>query len=68
MRNFFRFLVIASAVACSSRRAAVAPAPVSASDSHPSAGLPFIEDDYPRALADAKARHVPIFVDAWAPW
>ena len=30
--------------------------------------LPFIENDYPKALALAKARHVPIFVEAWAPW
>jgi tetratricopeptide (TPR) repeat protein len=30
--------------------------------------LPFIEDDYSRALAAAKARNVPLFVDAWAPW
>jgi len=35
----------------------------------PSEGIPiFIEDDYPRALAEAKAKHVPIFVDAWASW
>jgi hypothetical protein len=27
-----------------------------------------IEDDYPRALATAKERKVPILVDAWAPW
>jgi hypothetical protein len=27
-----------------------------------------IEDDWPRALAEAKARDVPLFVDAWAPW
>jgi hypothetical protein len=27
-----------------------------------------IEDDYPRALAAAKERKVPIVVDAWAPW
>ena len=32
------------------------------------APLPFIENDYPRALAQAKQRHVPLFVDAWAPW
>ncbi len=32
------------------------------------APLPFIEDDWPRALAEAKARHLPIFVDSWAPW
>lgn len=30
--------------------------------------LPFIEDDYARALADAKQRNVPLFVEAWAPW
>lgn len=27
-----------------------------------------IEDDYPAALAAAKARNVPIVVDVWAPW
>jgi hypothetical protein len=27
-----------------------------------------VEDDYPRALAAAKERKVPILVDAWAPW
>jgi len=69
MRTLIRFLLIASAVACSTQRAAVAPSGDSTpADSHPSTGLSFIEDDYPRALADAKARHVPMFVDAWAPW
>jgi len=32
------------------------------------AGPGWISDDYPRALAEARARQVPIFVDAWAPW
>lgn len=27
-----------------------------------------IEDDYPRALAEARARNVPMLVDVWAPW
>jgi hypothetical protein len=27
-----------------------------------------IEDDWPRALAEAKAEEKPLFVDAWAPW
>jgi hypothetical protein len=31
-------------------------------------GLPFIEDDWPRALAEARARDLPLFVEAWAPW
>ena len=30
--------------------------------------IEFIEDDYPRALSEARARGVPLFVDAWAPW
>ncbi len=30
--------------------------------------LPFIADDYPAALAQARARKLPIFVEAWAPW
>jgi hypothetical protein len=30
--------------------------------------LPWIEDDYARAVADAKARKVPMFVESWAPW
>jgi thiol:disulfide interchange protein len=31
-------------------------------------GLPFIEDDYARALAEARRTKRPLFVDAWAPW
>lgn len=34
----------------------------------PTAGLPFIEDDYAAALARAKAENKPLFVDTWAPW
>jgi hypothetical protein len=30
--------------------------------------LPFVEDDWPRALAEARRRDLPIFVDVWAPW
>ncbi len=33
-----------------------------------SKGLPFVADDYPRALAVARARNVPLVVDVWAPW
>jgi thioredoxin-like negative regulator of GroEL len=28
----------------------------------------FVEDDYPRALAEARSRGVPLFVDTWATW
>lgn len=30
--------------------------------------LPFIADDYPRALALARAEKKPIFLETWAPW
>jgi hypothetical protein len=30
--------------------------------------LPFIADDYPKALAQARAEKKPIFLEAWAPW
>ena len=30
--------------------------------------LPFIDNDYAKALAQAKKKNVPIFVDAWASW
>ena len=31
-------------------------------------GLPWINDNYPKALAEAKQRKLPIFVECWAPW
>ena len=34
----------------------------------PAAALPFIDNDYTKALARARAEHKPIFVEAWAPW
>ena len=46
--------------------AALLAAPAIAAASPP--GPWWISDDWPRALAEAKARKVPIFVDAWAPW
>jgi tetratricopeptide (TPR) repeat protein len=30
--------------------------------------MPFIEDDYDRALARAKAENKPLFIETWAPW
>ena len=32
------------------------------------ASLPFINDDYVRARAEANRRKLPMFVDVWAPW
>ena len=36
----------------------------SATPSH----LPVINDDYAKARAEAVRRHVPMFVEVWAPW
>ena len=41
---------------------AVAPKPAAAPV------LPWIEDDYTRAVTEAKARKIPLFVESWAPW
>ena len=30
--------------------------------------LPFIVDDYARALGEARAQKLPLFIEAWAPW
>jgi hypothetical protein len=30
--------------------------------------LPFIEDDYGKGLAEARARNLPLFIEVWAPW
>jgi hypothetical protein len=30
--------------------------------------LPWAENNYAKALAEAKARRVPVFVEVWAPW
>jgi hypothetical protein len=51
-------LILTSLVGAASTAAKTAAKPV----------LPFIEDDYPRALAEARAKKLPIFVEAWAPW
>ena len=30
--------------------------------------VPFIENDFSKAVAQGKTKKQPIFVDAWAPW
>ncbi len=41
---------------------------LTAAQKTPAPALPFIENDYARALNEAKARNLPLFVEAWAPW
>ena len=31
-------------------------------------GLPFTNNDFPKALKEAKQRNIPAFVEVWAPW
>jgi len=30
--------------------------------------LPFLQDDYSQALAEARERKLPLFIETWAPW
>lgn len=57
-------------VACGGTKLGAAPAAGAPVHAEPARGatLRFIEDDYPRALAEAKRRGKPLFVDAWASW
>jgi len=47
---------------------AAAPALVGVGPVKPRLVVPFIQDDYPKALAQARARKLPLFIEAWAPW
>ena len=31
-------------------------------------GLPFINDNFEKAMREAKQRSLPLFIDVWAPW
>jgi len=48
--------------------AAVAAAPAGPATPGAREVVPFIADDYARALAQARARRVPLFIESWAPW
>jgi hypothetical protein len=41
---------------------------VAAPGSAAAAGLPWRQDDYDGARAEAQRRHVPILAEIWAPW
>jgi hypothetical protein len=62
-------LVLALAVSTTTpARAAAGSKPARNSAAGSRMVLPFIQDDYTRALAEARARKLPLFVEAWAPW
>jgi thioredoxin-like negative regulator of GroEL len=57
----------ASAISPATSAAAEPQAPAAGAGA-PEGAILFIENDYARALAEARARGLPLFVDAWAPW
>lgn len=59
-------VALSAPAAAAPARAASAAKPKNAAAPH--LALPFIQDDYTRALAEARARKVPLFIEAWAPW
>ena len=69
MRNVLLSSLLLAAALVSSTHAAPAPAaPRSVKRAVPKQVLPWIEDDWTRAVATARARKLPIFVESWAPW
>ena len=68
------FASILCAAACTANATRTPPAATPTAEMHEPApsqatrSIRFIEDDYARALAEARAQHLPLFVDAWAPW
>jgi tetratricopeptide (TPR) repeat protein len=54
--------------ACSRPSGGVAPSTTPPARADASTAIRFVEDDYPGALAEARARGVPLFIDAWASW
>jgi len=60
----------AAAPACTGavRRAPAGPALDASAAAAADDSIRFIDDDYTRALSEARVRGVPLFVDAWAAW
>ncbi len=52
----------------SAMRSALAAALLLAAAPAAAATPSFVTDDWPAALAQARARGAPVIVDAWAPW
>jgi thiol-disulfide isomerase/thioredoxin len=55
-------------LAACGRPAAPAASPATLDQASPREAVPFLHDDWPRALAEAKRTRRLLFVDAWAPW
>jgi hypothetical protein len=68
IRSALMMVYLAAALLSSGAHAAIVPARPAAKPAARKPVLPFVADDYARALAEARARQVPIFVESWAPW
>ena len=72
--TLFAALALGTTVAAHAAPAAGRSAPARSTKSRPAATaawkpvVPFIEDDFGRALALAKERKLPVFIEGWAPW
>ena len=72
-RALLRTLIVAAPLAAVAAPAAFASTATTAppgamAEYTPKPALPFIADDYTKAVAEARARKVPLFIEAWAPW
>jgi hypothetical protein len=68
MKHLLAAFVLLALCAAATTSAQAAPAAKPGAKPGLPSVLPFVQDNYPRALADARARHVPLVVEAWAPW
>ena len=64
MNGFRRSAAVALLLSSTSLGCAPQPAGVPAG----TLALPFIENDFPQALAKARDANLPLFVEVWAPW
>jgi hypothetical protein len=65
MAMLFAALIVSSAAHAATTTAAT---PTKSATAKWNPVVPFIEDDFGRALALAKERKLPVFIEGWAPW
>ena len=68
LTNVVALVLSASAIATSTAVSVPSRSVVHAPPATRAIAVPFIDDDYAKAVAEARARKVPLFVEAWAPW
>jgi hypothetical protein len=61
-------LLLAALIVTPASQAATGAAPAKRTAAKWKPVVPFIEDDFGRALALAKERKLPVFIEGWAPW